>query len=272
MSLLLRFWGVRGSVPTPQAENLSYGGNTSCLEVRCDGGPPLIFDAGTGIRRLGLSLLKEFERQGGTASLFLTHFHWDHIQGLPFFAPLYQSAWRLAIHAACAAGFIEKTLGFQLKGPYFTAESAIRAECSYAQVGPGGMQADGLAVRAFPVFHPGGAVGYRVESPRASIVYITDHEHGDRSSDAMLRRHARGADILIYDAQFTPQEHAEREGWGHSTWAEAARLAKEAGAGQLILFHHDPEHDDQTVSAIVAEAAQEFPNTLGATEGWSISL
>jgi ribonuclease BN (tRNA processing enzyme) len=129
-----------------------------------------------------------------------------------------------------------------------------------------------LEVRPFPLHHPNGATGYRIESSNAAIVYASDHEHGDAATDAILLEYSRDADILIYDAQYTPKEYEQRRGWGHSTWREAVRLAQEASVRQLILFHHDPLRTDRELDAIVREAQQEFPNTIAAREGWSTSL
>ncbi len=268
--LVLRFWGVRGSVPAPQPENLGFGGNTPCLEVRFRNGPPLIFDSGTGIRRLGLALLEE--HSAGRAHLFLTHFHWDHIQGIPFFSPLYSPRWQLTFYSALRPSALQRILDRQMKSPYFSAGSAVRAERRYLQLRSGGVRFGDLRVRPFPLRHPDGAVGYRIDWPRGSIVYASDHEHGSAVHDAALRQHARGADILIYDAQYTPDEYARHEGWGHSTWLEGTRLVRHAQARRLILFHHDPQHDDCAVSDIEAEARTQFRNTIAAREGWSVTL
>jgi len=272
MSPQLRFWGVRGSVPTPGIETVGYGGNTSCVEARCGGSAPVILDAGTGIRELGLALLGEYGTSGASVSVFLTHFHWDHIQGLPFFAPLYESGWEISFHAALPADEIRQVLENQMALPCFSAGHAIRAVCRYAEVGRDGIEVNGFVVRPVPLCHPGGSSGYRLETPETCIVYATDHEHGDEPCDAALVTNAQGADLLIYDAQYTPEEYQQRKGWGHSTWLEATRLARETAAKQLALFHHDPGHDDEVVSRIAIEARAEFKNTIAAREGDSIRL
>ena len=272
MSLELRFRGVRGSIPTPQRENLGYGGNTSCLEIRYKDRCRVILDAGTGIRGLGADLLEESYFPGSRLSIFLTHFHWDHIQGLPFFLPLFQSDWELTFLAGHAPSFIKQTLEGQLKDPYFGAEAAARSDRRYVQVGPGGWEVDGLSVKGFPLCHPGGSTGYRVEAPGVAVAYVTDHEHGDTAAARALPGHCREADVLIYDAPYTPEENEARKGWGHSTWLEATRLAREARVKQLVLFHHDPQHDDKAISRIVEDAAAEFDNTIAAREGLSIRL
>ena len=258
--LQLTFWGVRGSVPTPVADNLGVGGNTACISIRYGGQPLLIFDAGSGIRGLGNSL-----SPGEPSHLFLTHFHWDHIQGLPFFAGLQHST----LYSSAAPGELSRILGAQMLPPYYPAPMP---SIPYRQVDGRGERIGDLLVRPFPLHHPNGATGYRIESPDASIVYASDHEHGDAATDAIVRDYARRADILIYDAQYTREEYEERRGWGHSTWREAVYLAQEAGVRQLVLFHHHPMRTDRQVDAIVRAAQQEFPNTIAASEGWSTSL
>ena len=269
MSLTVRFWGVRGSIPTPQAENLAFGGNTACLEVRLGDDPPLIFDAGTGARRLGLRLANA---EPGRVRFFLTHFHWDHIQGLPFFGPNYLAGWELDFHAAGSAHATSNLLRSQMARPCFPAASAVAARLRYHQIAPTGLQAGEVAVTPFPLHHPGGATGYRIQASGASIVYASDHEHGDPAGDSALRRAAEGADVLIYDAQYTPEEYERRRGWGHSTWLEATRAARDAGVGRLVLFHHDPERDDVALERIVQAAQREFRNTTAAREGETITL
>lgn len=265
----LRLWGVRGSIPTPNAENLRYGGNTSCIEILHGNLPPLIFDAGSGLRARGLSLLNE-NRQGGECMIFFTHFHWDHIQGLPFFAPLYRSDWKITFYAAHNPAYIDGLLDGQMREPYFPVKMpAVAAVLEYRQFPDGGLTLGDLTIRPFPLRHPSGATGYRIDSGTGSIVYATDHEHGDSEIDQNLISVARGADVLLYDSQYTPDEYASRRGWGHSTWKEAVRVASEAGVKQLVLFHHDPLHDDDTMGSIVASARAAFPNTIGAQERWS---
>lgn len=270
----VRFWGVRGSTPTPQAENLRFGGNTACVEVRTPSGDCLIFDAGTGIRELGRQLLQEAAGEPLHANVFLTHFHWDHIQGLPFFAPLYGAANSVAFYSGKTGRSLRETLEGQMAQPYFPVDFAkVAAQRSFRELdAESAVAVGGATVRSFPLNHPQGASGYRIEAGGGVIVYATDFEHGNRELDEILLRNAKDADILICDTQYTPAEYERHRGWGHSTWLHAAQLAREANARQLVLFHHDPSHDDHAMARIQTEARAEFPNTAAAWEGLTASL
>lgn len=261
----LKFWGVRGSIPTPVSENLGFGGNTACIALRVAGQPPLIFDAGSGICRLGNTLRKEM-----AFHIFLTHFHWDHIQGIPCFAPLFDANCSTTIHSSREPGDLERILSVQMLAPYFPV--AMPAHLAYRQIETGGTRIGPLLVRPFPLHHPDGATGYRIECGDVSIVYASDHEHGKPATDAILRRYAEQADVLIYDAQYTAEEYEHRRGWGHSTWREAVKFAREARVKQLILFHHDPLRADRQLDRIVRDAQSEFENTIAAQEGWCMKL
>ncbi|MBZ5607028.1 MAG: MBL fold metallo-hydrolase [Acidobacteriia bacterium] len=265
--LKLKFWGVRGSIPTPVSQNLGYGGNTPCLEVRLPNDELFIFDAGTGIRELGIALKNNPADAERDIHLFLTHYHWDHIQGLPFFGPLFNPKVAMTFYSTCYACALRESLAGQMTDPYFPVNfDAVAANKQFINKGPMPVTLGDLTVRPFPLHHPQGAGGYRIESGGASIVYATDREHGHTKLDAVLREYAQDADILIHDAQYTPEEFQRFTGYGHSTWEEAVNVARECNVKQLILFHHDPNHDDQMISRIVEQARAHFPNTEAARE------
>ena len=269
-ALQLRLWGTRGSIPTPIADNLLHGGNTSCIQVIDPAHPEtlLIFDAGTGIHALGNSLPQP---AGNNIHLFFTHFHWDHIQGLPGFAPLY-SPNTLNFHSTHSPVELQQVLQRQMSAPCFPIEwDAVLSTRTFAQIlAP--TQINGITIEPFALHHPGGATGYRISRNGATIVYATDHEHGNPEADARLLAAATNADILISDAQYTPDSYPSHIGWGHSTWLEATRLATRANVKQLILFHHDPTHNDTTLQTIAQQARQHFPNTTPATESTAFTI
>jgi len=268
----VRIWGARGSIPTPVPENLEHGGNTACIEVRLPNGESYIFDGGTGIRDLGLHL---GETRSGALNLnvFLTHFHWDHLQGLPFFAPLYSSANQVTFHSSHPARHLRDVLGGQMSAPYFPVNfELLQAKRRFAHVGREPVQFGELSVQSFPLHHPQGASGYRICYRDRVLVYATDLEHGHRELDQVLRDAAKEADVLLFDAQFTPNEYRERHGWGHSTWLEATHVARDCGARELVLFHHDPSHNDAAMHRIVEDARREFKATSAAWQGRVIAV
>ena len=272
MDLTVRFWGVRGSRPTPALANLGCGGNTPCIEVVI-GNEHLIFDAGTGIVNLGEELAQDNVLNDHIVRLFFTHFHWDHIQGLPFFAPLYSPDTKLLLHSAAPRAVAEGALNGLMNHPSFPVKwQQTGAQKTLVEMRVGHLlELPNANVRAFPLNHPQGAVGYRVETPYAVIVYASDLEHGDPELDRILMEYASGADLLIYDAQYTPEEYEHsRNGWGHSTWLEAVRIAQHAGVKRLMLFHHDPAHDDNELANILKQARSIFPEVELAKEGYSM--
>jgi phosphoribosyl 1,2-cyclic phosphodiesterase len=256
---------VRGSIPSPGASTVVHGGNTSCVEVGFRDGSVAVIDAGTGLRGLGASL-RDRVTQAPVIHLLLTHFHWDHIQGLPFFAPLYSPAAEIVFHSGRAPEEVRRILAGQMAEPYFpVAFETLPSRLRY-------IQGDSPGFRCFPLNHPQGCHGYRVEADGVAVVYACDFEHGDPAADAALREHSRNADVLIYDAQYTPEEYESRRGWGHSTWLEATKVARDAGVKRLVLTHHDPSHDDAALTEILASARGEFENTYMAREGCTIDL
>lgn len=272
--LTVRFWGVRGSIPTPEPGFLGVGGNTSCVEVVAADGTTLVLDAGTGARALGYALAARAAGRAGEIHLALSHFHWDHLQGLPFFAPLYTPGQTIRFYAATDDAEMLALLRGQMTHPYFPVPFGdLAAATETHQVRDGEPFTVGpMTVLPFPLHHPQGAHGYRIEAGGATVVYATDYEHGSPAHDEGLREVCRGADLVISDAQYTPDEYPLREGWGHTTWEHAAALAAGAGAGRLLLFHHDPSHDDAALGRICSQAQGLFPATELATEGLEVRL
>jgi phosphoribosyl 1,2-cyclic phosphodiesterase len=268
----LRFWGVRGSIPTASQGTVEVGGNTTCVQIVC-GGKTLdsnevhIIDAGSGIRGLGKEIASR-ETPPPAIHIFFSHFHWDHVQGLPFFLPLYSPQSNIIFHSAHPPERLREVLAGQMQGPYFpVCFDQIRAKLDFRQVGTEPEQAGPVEIEAFQLHHPQGCTGFRMKHAGWTGIYATDHEHGEAVRDRELLDIAEGADIMIYDSQYTPKEYESRRGWGHSTWLEGTRLAERAGVKQLALIHHDPDHDDAAIRAIEKEASEVFPGTRAACEG-----
>ena len=270
----IKFWGVRGSTPTPQHDNLRYGGNTSCVEARL-GNDLYIFDCGTGFRSLGQQLQRESEGKAIHAQIFVSHFHWDHIQGIPFFGPLYDNPQNsFSFHSSSRTRTLKQVMEEQMAAPYFPVDmSEMKAQRGFYNMEQGRVPLDGVTVEAMWLNHPQGCMGFRLETKGGVLVYATDNEPGDPMFDKNVRELAAGADVLIYDAQYLPEEYeARKRGWGHSHWREAINVVMESGAKELILFHHDPDHDDACIDRVVKQARDHFPKVRAAAEGMEITL
>jgi len=275
MSMRLRFWGVRGSIPVPGASTQRVGGNTTCVSVEYDG-YTVVFDAGTGIRQLGHYL----ERQQGPVQrgcIFLSHYHWDHIQGLPFFQPAFRAENRFHLFGEHKKGVdLHDILNEQMQTPYFPVPmdaqeglmtfNAIEAGQRYEL--PHGIVIDTLRLR-----HPNDAVGFRISSDDGSVCIVTDHEHSEDGIDESVVAFARDADLLIHEAPYEPDEKRTlRQGWGHSSWQEAAEVAAQADVGRLFLSHHDPERTDDELIDVLARTRAVFERSELATEmtSWDV--
>jgi len=270
----VRFWGVRGSIPCPGPKTVRYGGNTSCVEVKC-GDRRLVFDAGSGLRMLGNALDDEVATVD--IDLFLSHCHIDHLIGLPFFLPAFTTGSHLRLWAGNLkpAGGLKQTVRKLMSYPLFPIEiEAASGKIDFTDFTPGEIlePQPGITVFTAALNHPGGATGYRVEFDGRAIAYITDTELSGEVIDPALLALARDAALVIIDTTYTDEELPEHVGWGHSSWQQAVRLADEAGARTLCLFHHDPEHDDDEMDRIGAAAAKARPGTMVASEGLSIEI
>jgi len=265
MSLRLQFWGTRGSIPTPGRDTVRYGGNTPCVEVRTSEGWLIILDAGTGIRELGRSLISRANGAPIAGDIFLTHAHWDHIQGIPFFGPIFQRGNHFTIWGAKALQTdIGRVVRDQMSPVVFpVAFEELNATINFSEIADECRQGNGYEVRAYQVRHPGGALGYRFteqnDSNRA-LVYISDNELGPgakydtrKAWRAGLIKFVRDARVLVHDTMYTSEEYDHFRGWGHSTYNEAVELALEAGVEQLVLYHHKPERSDDEVDRRVDE-------------------
>ncbi len=273
----VKFWGVRGSVPVPGSATAAIGGNTSCVEVRC-GETLLVFDAGTGLRLLGKSLFKEMPV---TLHLFFSHVHWDHIQGFPFFGPAFVKGNTIHLYGGDqVAGRVETAMLGQMESPSFPVRlEELAASLHFHDLHSGAVvePSPGVRVRCAAGNHPGGVLAYRVEHAGRSVVYLTDHEPDGEQPKAIVEL-ARGADLLIYDCMYTPEEYLgkkdglSRVGWGHSTFEVGAALAREAGVGELLLFHHDPDQSDADVAEKAERTRALFPASRASYEGMEVEL
>lgn len=291
MAYTITIWGARGSIPTPGALTTQYGGNTPCVAVQCGsaGGERLvILDAGTGIRLLGKQLV---ELGNGTLQLdlLLSHTHWDHIQGLPFFAPFFGKGNEVRIWGSKQGDVdLGVILRQQMHPVVFPVPlDQLSAELTVEHVGPGAFEIDGFAVEAIRLRHPGNTLGYRLTPTDggASMAYVTDNELGSGGSYDVgpkwrteFVQFLEGVEVLIHDAMYAPRDLDQHRGWGHSTPSEAVALAAEAGVKQLLLFHHRPEHDDAVMDNLLkatrneAEEAGHSLDVSAATEGMQLTL
>lgn len=268
---VIQFWGVRGSIPSPGSETVRYGGNTSCVEIRVDG-KRLIFDGGTGMRMLANDLTSQMPLE---MYLFFTHYHWDHIQGIPFFSPIFTPGNCCHIYGTTPPDaeslekhFLDRVLHANSPVP----APQIQADLKFNSLQPGDvMQLGDITIETGHLNHPNGAMGYRLTWQDRTVVYCTDTEHYPDRLDEDVFHLCRDADVLIYDAMYTDEEYhnpkSPKVGWGHSTWQEGVKLAKAAGVKRLVVFHHEPNHDDDMLDRINEEVKVAFPSSVLAREG-----
>ncbi len=272
----VRFWGVRGTIPVPGPETLKTGGNTACVDVVTSDRQLIILDAGSGIRRLG----KMLEERGDTrivGTILISHTHWDHIQGFPYFGPAFARNNRFVIVGQKRVGQrLEEILARQIVEPYLpfdyknlSADFHVK-EVSHDEVFVIG---DETIVRVAELDHPGGCLGFRIENGGAAVVYCTDTTHQDRQRQDNLFKLAQGADLLIHDAHFSVEERARFPSWGHSSWREAALAARHAQVKCLALFHYGPDATDRYLEEqMLLQARVVFPRTILAREGMALQI
>lgn len=277
-----RIWGSRGTIAAPGPETSRYGGNTSCVEIRPDGGGVLVLDAGTGARALGLALVEEAPPR---IDLLITHLHVDHVEGLGVFEPIWREETDLHIWGpASPLVSLEERIATYFSPPLFPIHlSEVPANCTFHDAPEGEWSIEGATLCSRPILHPGATVGFRIEVDGSTLTYLTDHEPAlgvdlETASPDWISGFAlaSGADVLIHDCQYTPQEYQHRVGFGHSSTEHVATFARRAGVERLVLFHHDPMHTDDQLEAMRGRVLEGWPVDPGrcaiAAEGATIQM
>ena len=277
-SMKVKFYGTRGSIPVCSRDFQDFGGNTTCIAVSIPDRDILnIIDAGTGIRNLGKDLLVNGQNLPKEITIGFTHFHWDHIQGFPFFTPAYMPSVKINILMMGKEWKIDRLKQIminQMGGEFFPIEmNDMGAHFNFLTAGHKVVQhSSNITVRARRHNHPGGAYSFRMERNGRVLVVVTDIEHGENGVDPAIVELARGADLLIHEAQYTREELKFRRGWGHSSYEQALEVAHQAGVHQLIMTHHDPDHDDDFLWQMEKSCQTKFPNCFLAREGMEIVI
>ena len=258
----IKIWGCRGTLPSPGAHTVRYGGNTTCVEIRDQHNFCTVIDAGSGLRILGKQMLKDDDCT--EICLMLTHAHWDHLMGFPFFIPAYLSKYKINVcGVASARQYLRNILARQLEAPYFPVDfSQLKAQFNFGCNVPGNKLCHRLQIDSIPLSHPNGGYGYKFTENGKSFVFLTDnelghiHEGGKQFEDYV--EFCKGAEILLHDAQYTDKEYEKTITWGHSTYRQTLRLATEAGVKRLGLIHHDPDRTDDEIDEIVAKLKKQI--------------
>ena len=273
MGFDVTFWGVRGSTTCSEPDYMVYGGNTACVELSLDG-REVIIDAGSGIRELGKKLIRE---KSARATLLISHTHWDHVSGFPFFAPIYSRHAVLEIYASPQEEMDARAIfEMQMSSPFFPMPiHSVPSSLIFKNFAPNDeffLYDGAVKVITAPLNHPNGATGFRIEYGGKALAYVSDTEHIQGREDENVLKLARDCDLMIYDALFTEEEFASHVGWGHSTWQEAVRIAKKANVKQTALFHHFPEHNDAAMRVIENTAKEALSSVFAARERTTVSL
>ena len=269
----IKFWGVRGSYPTPR-EHDKFGGNTSCVEIRSNTKDLVILDMGTGLKDLGDSILKE-KNQIKDINIIVSHYHYDHVLGFLMFTPLFNENFNINIYGPGKDDNEIKSKFINLLNSSFWPVNIemLSANLNFKHYTSGGFELkNNIKIKTCPHGHPGGCNSIRVEIDRFTICYITDCEHPKAHINQDVVDICNHTDVLIHDAQYTPEQLLRHKGWGHSSWENCVKVAKRSKAKQLILFHHNPEHGNAILERIEQDAQNEFENTLSAKEGMEIHL
>jgi len=274
MGFKVKFWGVRGSIACPSDKYIVYGGNTACIEIAC-GGQRLVMDCGTGLRNFGHWMMRKGVEY---ADILLSHTHWDHINGFPFFSPAFRDDFEFTVHAGHlrSSGLtVREVMAGQMVQPMFPVPiDAMSAKLNFRDFDAGDtfVLHDAITVHTTPLNHPNNATGYRIEYAGKSVCYVTDTEHVPGRPDRNILELIAGADLVIYDSTYTDDEFPGKVGWGHSTWQEGVRLCRQAGAKRLAIFHHDPDHDDRFMAQLEKDARHLWTGALVARENMRIIL